>query len=240
MSTASARNVRLVPRLFFAPVATLRDVVSRRSVWPALLAATLVASAQAVVLAPRLDLAAVVEQKLARSPAAHDLTPHERQEALDQARKVSTVGLAASGLLGPSLTILSVAVVLWIGFRVAGARPAFAATAAVASYGLLPSALGVLLSIPALAARERIMPTDLERLLPANLLVFAPAGSTGPLASLLGAIDVFALWSLVLVILGMAEAAGTSRGRAAAATLVLFGAYVALTVVSSVPGARAP
>ena len=218
---------------FTAPRRALGQVGAGVSVMPALVAATLAALVHAAVLVPRLDVEAVVEQRHSMSaqegkeaPAA--MTPHEREEAVVSQRKLTAAGVYAWGLLGSTLQAFGVALALWLAFKVAGVGPAFRSTFAVASYGLLPLGLAKLLSLPALLGRGTIAPTALAQLLPSHLGVLLPPGSSGPLAGLLGSINLFSLWSLVLVIMGMAAAARTSTWRASVVTVVMWLSYVAV------------
>ena len=84
------------------------------------------------------------------------------------------------------------------------------------------------------------MPEQLGTLLPSSLGLLLPADTTGPLASFLGAVDLFSLWAVWLVAAGMAGVAKVSRRRALITTTVLWLAYVAVFRVAlpALGGAR--
>jgi hypothetical protein len=127
---------------------------------------------------------------------------------------------------------VAVAFFLFVAFRVAGAKPAFAPTLAVASWALLPGFVKGILAIPAILRQGAIDPGGVERLLPTNLAAFLPEEATGVHVRLLSALDLFTLWSLALVILGTAHVAQVSKARAATVVVVLWLAWLAIAKVA--------
>jgi len=214
---------------FVAPARGLAGAADRGSFLPPIVAATVVSLALAFVLVPRVDHERTVNEQLDKNPqAAQQLSPHDREEAVAKAQKLGGIGAYAGALFLPALRALAVAFATWVAFQVAGAKPPFAASFAVASWALVPLALRALLSIPALLRMQGIAAQEADRALPSSLAALLPADAAGPIASLAGALDLFAVWSLVLVALGMAHVAGVTRRRAFAVVTVLFASYVLL------------
>lgn len=223
----------VVLRALTAPSRGLGDAILRRRSATALAVATLASLLVASVALPRVDWEAAGAAQLdARGPQAQELTQHDREEAVATARKVGHVAGWASAAFLPSLFALGAAVFLFLGFRVAGTRPGFGETFAVAAHGMLPVWLGGVLAIPALVRRAPVPPDELPRLLPSSLAALLPRGSPAPLVAALSAAELFTLWALVLVATGMARASGASRARAFTVTAVLFLSYVALLKVA--------
>lgn len=222
----------VIARTLVAPSLGLATVVERRRSLAALAVATLAALAFAWVAVPRVDYERAAAAKLERGPGAAELTPHARQEALATARKLGKIAGWARAALSPALAALGAAVALFLGFRVAGTRPPFRETFAVAAHGLLPIWLGALLAVPAVLVHAPVRAEEVGRLLPSSPAALLPAGAPAPLVAVLGAMDVFALWALALVAAGMARASGASRRRAAAVTVVLYAAFVAVARVA--------
>lgn len=219
-----------------APSRGLAAAAARRSIAPPLVAATAVTLLVAALLVPRLDYQRTVDARLEREPqAAAQLTPHDREVALQQAEKLGGVTAWAAGLLTPALRALGIAIGLAAAFRAAAAPAPFAPTLAIAAWGTLPLALRELLSIPALLRMQGVGAEEGERALPSSLAALLPDGASPPVLALAGAFDLFALWSLALVALGMAGVAGVSRRRALAVVLVLWGSGVLLLRVA-LPG----
>ncbi|HET6921664.1 MAG TPA: YIP1 family protein [Anaeromyxobacteraceae bacterium] len=234
MTSAQALHETLVH-----PARAMPQVAESGRFLPALAAATAAALLLAAAAVPRLDFARAAADAFDRSPEAAQKTPHQREEAIATARKFGAVAGYASALLGPSLMALGAAVALWLGFKIAGGQPAFRATFAVASFAQLPGALQQLLALPAVLRAHALDPALLPRILPSSAGALLPAGATGPGASFLFALDLFGLWAVALVALGMARAAQVSPRRAVATAALLWLAWVALFKVA-LPGLGGP
>ncbi len=228
-TTELLQDGSVVARALTSPAAGIAEAAERRRSLTALGIATLASLVLAAVLLPRLDYAAAAERG-ARGPEAQEMTQFQREEAVATARKLGHIAGWAGAALSPALLALGAAAGLFAGFRVAGTRPGFKETFAVASHGMLPVWLGGLFAIPAAVARAPLAPEEVPRLLPSSLSALA-SGAAPPLAAALSAVDLFALWAVVLVATGMARAAGASRARAFTVTIVLYAAYVALLKV---------
>jgi hypothetical protein len=230
-STELAEDGSVVLQTLAAPGRGLAEAVTRRRAATALCVATLAALLHAWAIVPRIDYQAVAASKLERAgPEAGETTAHQREEAVQTARKLGQIAGWGGAALGPTVLALAAAAFLFVGFRVAGTRPAFRETFAATAHGLLPSFLAPLLAIPAVLARGVIPPDEASRVLPSSLAALVPRAAP-PLVAALSAVDLFSIWSLVLVALGMARASGASRRRAFAVTIVLFVSYVALLKV---------
>jgi len=233
-----ASDGTVITRTFTAPTLGLAEAVERRRSLTALALSTLAALAFAAAAVPRIDYEGAAAEELARGPKAAEMTPHDREEALATSRKVGQIAGWAGAALSPALSALGAAVALFLAFRVAGTRPAFRETFAVAAHGLLPLALGRLLAVPAALARAPIPAAQVDALLPSSAAALLPQSAPPALAGALGAFDLFALWAVVLVATGMARASGASRRRAAIVTAVLYLAWVAVVGVA-LPAATA-
>src|SRR5262249_17780362 len=89
-------------------------------------------------------------------------------------------------------------------------RQTFGAT----THAFLPNVLGALLLIPILIKRETIDPQGIGDLLRSNLGFLVERDSAKVLHAILQAIDVFSIWSIILLIIGFAAAAKISKKAA--------------------------
>jgi hypothetical protein len=215
---------------FWSPGRALITAADRRRWVLPVLAATLFSLAFGLCATQRLDYTSAADDALDASPEAAKMTQYERSQKLETAHKVGVVGTLAGSAAGPALSVLFAALGLWLGFKVAGGKPAFVPTFAVASHAMLPVALHKLLCIPALLSRPPgLAAEEAGRLLPSSLAAFLPATEKlGPRLMAASAVELFALWSLVLVAMGMAHVAQVSRARAAITSFVLWASYVAV------------
>jgi hypothetical protein len=166
-------------------------------------------------------------------------TPHDREAKLEHAARVGTFLAYAGALVRPVLRALAVAAALVVGFWLCGNPVAFSRALPVVSYGLLPLALRDLLSLPAAFVSQELSPFEAQHLVPSSLAAFLSPAAAHPLLGLAEGLDLFALWSIVLVALGMARVAGASPRRALAVVLGLWVSYLVCVRVA-LPGFVAP
>lgn len=212
----------------FQPTTKLPRAAEQRQYLVPLLLATAAALVFAIVAVPRIDFERAAAEALDRSEGAAQMTPHDREVKLEQARKVAALATYTGAAFGTAFSALLAAFFVWTAFRVVGARPGFPETFTVMCWALLPGAIESILTVPALLVRGSIMPEQLATLLPSNLGAVMPAGSQGPLASFLGAVDVFSLWAVWIVAAGMAGLARVSLRRSLVTVTVLWLSYVAV------------
>ena len=219
-----------------APGRGLAAAASRRRLLTALLAATLASLAVALVTVPRTDFS----REAYRSPEAATMTPHQLEEAELQAAKLGAIAGYAGAGFGPALAMLGTGLACWLAFKVAGTRPGFKATMAVSAHALLPLFVAKLLTLPAAVLQAPLQPADVPRLLPSSLAALLPATASPLAQAAASSLDLFALWAVVLLVLGMARVAGASRWRAGLVVAVLWAAQVAFLKLAPIAMTAGP
>jgi hypothetical protein len=230
MSASSSASSMLAPLL--RPTTGLPVAAAKRQFWEPLLFATAVGLLFAILAVPRLDFDRAAGEALDRAEGAAQMSPHEREEKIGTVRRVGTLATYAGAALGPALVALAGALALWLGFKVVGGKSPYVGAFTAMAWGLVPGAVESLLTIPALLTRSSLEPEAVSRLLPASLGVFLPASYTGPLANLLWSVDLFSLWAVFVVGVGMAGVAGVSRRRSLTTVIVLWVSFVAVFKVA--------
>ncbi len=212
----------------WAPGRALKEAADGRLFFWPLLLATVIGVGYTALFLPRADLVAIAEKQLEQLPAeeADKMTPHERQEKVESVGKLTMISAYVSAALGPAFSALLAAFGLLLGFKVAGGKPAFAASFAVVAHARLTGAVPEILSVPALLQREKMDLEEAFKLLPSNLAAFAPEGTPLPHLALLSSVDLFALWALVLSCIGMAHVAKVSLVRSSVVNVVLWASFV--------------
>lgn len=232
----------VVLRTLARPGNGLSALADRPRAAVALAVATALALAAAAATVPRTDYGpgqAAVE-KPAGAPSAPEPTEYEREQSAAAARKLGELLDWSGAAFLPSLLAALAAGGLVLGFRAAGARASFPPALAVTAHGMLPVWLARLLAVPSALAHAPVPAADVARLLPSSAAALLPAGASPALAGALGGLDLFSLWAVWLVALGMARATGTTRTRALVTTLVLYVAFVAVFRVALPSALAAP
>jgi hypothetical protein len=235
--------VRLVGALFVPDRALPQAVAAERS-GAAFLVIILAALVAAWVTGSRIDLGPTVlaEEDAARLKNDPDTPSRSDRELGEEIGKQRTIwqveaGMAA-GLVTP-LWIFGLGVGLlvvgrYVG-RYVGGRPTMGRSVAAAAYGSLPAAVKSVLVAVLAWPSAALTPEQVDNL--GRVAVFGPPGE-GLLRA--AAVDVFALWAVVLLGFGLAAAASISRRRAFVTVLVCFVLYQLLTGGAAAPLAGPP
>jgi hypothetical protein len=138
-----------------------------------------------------------------------------------------TFGLAAT-TVGPPFFFLLGSLGVWVAVKLVGAELSFKQNWSTFVHSQMPHAVGAVLSLPAILSRDVFHYADVKTgsVLPANLGYFAPEEAGPALVSLLSSVDVFSLWALVLLILGVSTVGRIKKGPAAAAVITCWVLFV--------------
>jgi len=155
-------------------------------------------------------------------PAKSD---REFDEAVEKAYAVEVVKMSAGTLLVP-IRLLLLGLILYIVGRFVGGKPQVRSVVALAAHAGLPGAVKSLLAAAAALRHVRITPELVPGLVP------PPWGALDgpPLQRLLAGMSPFALWTVVLLAIGMPHAAGIGRGKAYATVGVCYVLFLLVTL----------
>jgi len=213
-------------KVVVSPVETFRAIAARPT-WVLLLILSLLVTVGIwLLLVQKIDFAESMRQQFEQQgqemPAG--------AEKMAGASKIIYPVFAALGSIAFPLIIAAV----FLAFNLVGGRLRFPVSYSVLMHSGVPSLLKAILSLPVLLARESMTLQDAQAgILKSNLAAFAPEDTAPRLMVLLSSLDVFSIWSLVLMIVGYSVAARVSKGTAAAfvvggwAALVLIGVFFA-------------
>jgi Yip1 domain len=159
-----------------------------------------------------------------------DMSQEKKDEIVETQIAVASKFAYVSGFLIPIIATLIAAGVLMLGFMViAGARPTFGQSVGIVTHawvgpGIITGLLGILIIF-----LKDPSTVDLNALVASNVGAFLPDESAKWLKALLGGIDIFSLWSVLLMAFGFSavDPKRVSVGKA-------FGIVVALFVVWTV------
>jgi hypothetical protein len=190
----------------FNPKPTFQDIARRPSwVAPALLM-VVVGAALGTAMAQRVNWEQVTTQRIDQSSRMSELTPTQRQQAIERGTKFSQVGARVAGPVG-----VAVAVLIYSGLFLAmfnlftGADLQFDQSLGIVAHGMLPLSIANILAVVVLCVKDPDT-TDPRHPLAADLSAVLPAGAPPWLDALLGSFDLFVFWNLALLVIGFAAA----------------------------------
>ena len=216
-------NVLLDPSGTFASIA-------RRPTWVApLLILMLLGGLASALTFGRIDAAqAVREQFAAQGRTANQEQIGQSVIFFENLRGVATL---ITVLSFPFIMML-VANVFWFAFQLAGQEMTYGTSLSVTLYGMMPMAVASLLTLPVILSRDAIPAREVMsgNVLVSNLSILASADAAPAWVALLGSVDLFSLWTVILLIIGYRAAAKTSTAKACAVVSLVWFGYVSVKI----------
>ena len=173
------------------------------------------------------------EQSERTQKQMENMTPEQRDQMLDtQVRVASKIGYVST-TVGILIGALVVAGVLLLGFMViAGVRPTYTQTLGIVTHawvgpGIIASLLGILILF-----LKDPSTVDLNNLVASNVGALMPDDTAKWLKTLLGSIDVFAFWNILLMAFGF-SAVDPKRVSVGKAFGIIFALFFIWTLVKT-------
>lgn len=201
--------------VFFKPRETFEDI-ARRPTWvlPTVLLSVL-ALGLSLLFTQKVDLASYLRNQADQNAKFAQL-PQDRQDETLHSRVVLARYSLGLNVLVPGLLIGVVACFYWLAVNAAsGAGLRYATVAGVVAHGLMPWGLLEVVALILLALKPPGM-LDSQNLVKTSLGAYLPAGSPAWLVSLGGSLELFWIWSLVLIAIGLWTANPRKISKAAA------------------------
>ena len=158
------------------------------------------------------------------------MTEEKKAEMISMQRKVGGFFASAGAVIGPPIAILMFTIGTFIVARFVGAKPDFGQSGMIATYASVPGLLGSIL----FAAQGLMLDTANMRNL--NQLMLSPArfmdpDTTSPvLYAFAGRFEVFAIWTAILIGIGIAVVGRVSRARGLTAGAIFWAIATLFTV----------
>jgi predicted outer membrane lipoprotein len=220
--------------VFIAPRKTFEDLKLNSSWWVPWLLGAIVALAFGVVVVQKIDLVRFSRQQVEQSRLAQrqmeQLTPEQQEQQL-RIRATSTKVVFYSSPIFSLIGGLIFAAVLMAVFNFGfAAEVPFSRALAIVFYAFLPRAAYYLLLCVSLLVSSDPNSIDIAvNPMPTNLGFFMDPQGNKFLYSLISNLDLFALWTVVLMGLGFAAASGSRKlktGTAITTMIVIYGIII--------------
>jgi hypothetical protein len=186
-------------------------VEARRWVAPLLLL-VLSVCASGTAFALRWNAASSVVQGLQMSGQLERMSESEIADEIQTSTRKALVGGIAKGVFVMPMLAVLLAALLWFCAWLFDTPAPFGRLLSVAAMALLPIALYHLIFTVCVLAQHELSLDRVGELVPSSLAVLD--GLSPKLKRVLGAVDFFNLWMMLLLGLGFAAATGMRRGRA--------------------------
>jgi len=215
--------------VFFSPKPTFEDIVRKPSCVLPLVLLTLFSIGVSFAINQRMNWREFMSQQIEKSPQAASMSAEQKEQRIEGGAKFTPPFTYAIGLLGPVLGVLVVALAMWGAYNLlAGANTDFATSLAITAHAFMTGLLSSLLFILVLYLKP-YGTADLENPVATNLAAVLPDDSAKWLVALLKSIDVFTLWTLVLLAIGFA-ATNPKKLKGGKAFTIAFSVWAAYVV----------
>lgn len=219
------RYGRLVSVLV-SPAKTFRSIAGRPT-WLTAMLALIVCSLLIVgMTTSKIDWEEAIDYRLEQK--GRDPSPQEEEAVVQFMEQYGTVWMMIVIAVLPWVIYPLAAAIFVGGFRLLGGELRFKASLGVWAHALMPYAVGVLITVPFLIGVDKITVDQLDRgIVIPNLAVLAGEDIGPEWITFLSNFDVFALWSIVLLVIGYSIAARVSRMRAAVLVIGMWAVFIA-------------
>jgi hypothetical protein len=212
-----------------SPVKTFRSIAARPT-WGAALATLVIAiTLLGFVSASRTDYRDVMTRSAAASGRDVPADMLERQVTfMEKAGKWFSL---AGSVVVVVLTLFS-ALLYWIFFKLLGGDFSYKSSFSVVLHAGMPVVVSTLLSLPVILSRTRLGYDDVKSgsFLQSNLAFLAPEGARAWVTALYASADFFAVWSLILSVIGFKAVSRLSTQAVAVTVVVISLLFVAVRV----------
>jgi membrane protein, antimicrobial resistance system len=207
--------------VLFSPDETFRDIAARPDIFKPLLMLFIVSIISAILIIPRIDFAATVRDKLESSPRSASMSPGD----MDRAVRMGTAFGKALGYASPALAIVIWAIiagVVLIAYRLFGGEGTYTQAFAVTLYAWIPLIIKSIITTVVAFTKTSIDANQMATLVTSNPAFLVDMKEHLVAFSFLSSIDLFAIWSLVLFIIGFAHVARVTKAKSATVMISLW------------------
>lgn len=201
-----------------SPGETLRDIAERPDWLVPLLIIVFASLLLGFAMSRSVDFETATREQLER----RGVSGPELERQLEMISKVQRITTPFFTALGGIIVPLVVALALMLAGRIFGGEATFKQSFAVACYAWMPQALKTLIMAALLFRAGQVDVMQLPLLLKSNLGFLGDPVSSPGVFTLLASLDVFAIWTIVLLGIGFAFAHRLSRSVATALAVALF------------------
>jgi len=218
--------------VLFSPDATFASIARRPDWVVPLLVFLVIGYISTAVILPRMDWGAISAMQEEQIRAKN---PNMSQEDMDRIARMSAGAGKVFGWIAPimgAIWYLIVALVLWLAFRLFGGENSFGQSWSTTLYSWMPLVInGIILTIVGLLRGGLINPMEMATLVKSNPAFLVDLKAQPVLYALLSSIDVFTIWTVVLMIIGFAVIARVSKARSAAIVIPLWIVCILLKLI---------
>lgn len=217
---------------FIAPSKTFTDINRSTSWWVPWLLMSVISLAFVMVAGQKVGFEKITNTQMQSNPKQVErmekLPPDQRAQNMALAAKI-TQGISYATPLFILLFTVIIAAVLMGTFNFgAGTQMSFGAAMAVTMYSFVPSIIKTVLATVSLLAGADPDAFRIDNPIATNLGFFLSSTEHPALYKLASSIDIFTIWTMILMVIGFTCISKAKKGTSAA---IVFGWYIVVTLI---------
>ena len=206
--------------VLFSPIQTFEEIARKPDFIVPIIVIVIVGLAAAIATVPRIDFEAQARQQI----ESQNLSPAQAEQAM-KVMKVALSVTKGAQYVAPVIIIGFLAVVAllyWLGSKMLGGVATYSHVFSVALYGFMPQVIKMLIKIPIVLTKHGLTQQTAETVVRSSPAFLVDFKDNPMLWAFLQRFDVFLLWSLVLMVIGLAAASRMSKAKSAAVVFVVW------------------
>ena len=210
--------------VLFSPGQTFQEIARKPDFVVPAIVIVFAAIAAVIATVPRIDFEGTYREAF----EAKGMSGPQMAQAMKFAIAFGKGGMYFAPLI--VLGALAVAALIYfLGVKILGGAASYAQVYSVVLYGYMPVAIRFLIKIPIVLTKHNLKIQESETVVRSSPAFLVSFKDNPVLFAFLSRIDVFLIWSLILVVIGLAAASRLSKAKTAA---VVIAAWVLMTLLS--------
>lgn len=220
--------------VLFAPAETFKDIARKPDFLVPLIVLVVVGFVVTAILVPRMDFEAAFRAQMEQS--GNQMTEADMERGLKMMTAIGKV-MAWTGPIWGVLIWVIIAGVLLLAFRLFGGEGTFGQAFSTTLYSWFPQVISsIVLAVVALA-RGQIDPTTMATVVKSSPAFLVDMKEQPVLFAFLSSLDIFTIWTVILLIIGFATLSRVSRAKAAVIVLSLWAVQIVIKLGFAALGA---
>ncbi len=223
--------------VFFSPGKTFAEIVRRPTWWIPVIVMAIFGTIYLNAFTQRVGWESVIRPAIERAPNTQNLPPQQREQIIERAASLYKYLGYGGSAVGTLFYVFIVSVLLMFLFdTIQSAGIGLKRMMAIVAYGFLPLVIQTMLSMVVLFLKDP-EEFDLQNPLIFNVGAFLGSDSPAALRALGSSIDLFTVWIIVLLAIGVSSATRKiGFGKAFGTVLFPWLLFVALKVAAAAAG----
>jgi hypothetical protein len=241
MATATAVPEQQPPQMsgfarafnvLFSPKATFEDIVRKPGWIIPIVLLTIVSLGVGELMSKKIDWSSFIRAQSEKSASFQQLSEDQKQQRIEAGAKFAPAIGWGIAICGSLIFALILSLIYWVAFNViSGAQLRFAVPMGIVSHAMMPGIFSAILLIVVLSMKS-YGDVNPNTMLASNLAAYLPSDSANWMVSLGQSLDIFWLWTMILLVIGF-KAANPRKISGASSVGVICGLW-AIYVVAKV------